>query len=207
MKQFFEFSIEKLGIEMTIINLIVSTGIVLIYLRVFRNFKDAKKQKDKKQIEVKSVVETLSMSAFFLICFFIITLKIGTYDYSNLYLNIFAISVYILGVIINLLGRYYLGNNWGNNVIIYRDHTLIKKGVYKIVRHPLYASIIWILYALSILYKNYFVCILNTTIFIPFMYYRAKQEEKELAKTFKDYKKYQKTVGMFFPKVIKIKEK
>jgi protein-S-isoprenylcysteine O-methyltransferase Ste14 len=44
---------------------------------------------------------------------------------------------------------------------------------------------------------------LNTIVFIPFMYYRAKQEEKELTKTFKEYKDYQKRVGMFLPKLIK----
>ena len=36
------------------------------------------------------------------------------------------------------------------------------------------------------------------------MYYRAKQEEKELIKVFKDYKDYQKKTGMFFPNIFKM---
>ena len=67
MKELFNLSIEKLGLEMTIINWIISSGIVLIYMRVFRNFKDARKRKDRKKKEVKSVVETLSMSMFFML--------------------------------------------------------------------------------------------------------------------------------------------
>ena len=39
MKDLFQMSIEKLGLEMTIINLVVATGITLIYARVFINFR------------------------------------------------------------------------------------------------------------------------------------------------------------------------
>ncbi len=205
MKDLFQMSIEKLGLEMTIINLIVASGIVLIYMRVFINFKDAKNQNYKKKKEIKSIVETASMSAFFLVCAIVTLFKIGTFDFHNIILNIFAILIYVIGIIFNLLGRFYLGHNWGNNVVIYKDHTLITKGVYSIVRHPLYASIIWMLYAVGILYQNYLVIILNSIIFIPFMTYRAKQEEKELILVFKEYKDYQNRVGMFFPKLIKRK--
>ena len=205
MKNLFQMSIEKIGLEMTIINLVVATGITLIYMRVFINFKDAKKQEEQKKKEVKSIVETVSMSAFFLVCAIVTLFKIGTFNFHNTILNIFALIVYIIGITFNLLGRFYLGHNWGNNVVIYKDHTLITKGVYSIVRHPLYASIIWMIYAVGILYQNYLVIILNTIIFIPFMTYRAKQEEKELMLVFKEYKDYQNKVGMFFPKLIKRK--
>ena len=205
MKDLFQMSIEKLGLEMTIINLVVATGITLIYMRVFINFRDAKKQEKQKKKEVKSIVETASMSAFFLVCAIVTLFKIGTFNFHNTILNIFALIVYIIGIIFNLLGRFYLGHNWGNNVVIYKDHTLITKGVYSIVRHPLYASIIWMIYAVGIMYQNYLVIILNTIIFIPFMTYRARQEEKELILVFKDYKDYQNKVGMFFPKLIKRK--
>jgi len=105
-----------------------------------------------------------------------------------------------------LLGRKYLGKNWGNNVVIYKNHTLVTNGVYKFVRHPLYASIIWMIYSVGVLYNNYLVIILNTIIFIPFMTYRAKQEEKELEKMFDEYKNYRKKVGMFFPKIFSLKK-
>ncbi len=203
MKDLVRMSIEKVGLEMTIINFFVATGITLIYMRVFVNFRQAKKQQGEKKKEVKSIVETASMSAFFLICSIVILLKIGTFNFHNTFLNIFALLIYIIGISFNLLGRHYLGHNWGNNVVIYNDHTLITKGVYSVVRHPLYASIIWMIYAVGILYQNYLVILLNTIIFIPFMTYRAKQEEKELMIVFKEYKDYKKRVGMFFPKLKK----
>ncbi len=198
--------IDKTGIEFLIINIIVCLGIYLIYLRVFKNFLDARKQKATQKKEVKSIVETGSMTAFFIICYIVIMLHIGTFKFHSTILNIIALLIYITGIIFNLLGRHYLGKNWGNNVVIYNNHTLITNGVYKIVRHPLYASIIWCIYSLGILYQNYLIIILNTLVFIPSMTYRAKQEEKELMRTFKEYEDYKKKTGMFFPK-IRIKEK
>ena len=198
--------INKIGIFQTIKYLIIVLGITLIYMRVFKNFDDAKKQKNNKKREVKSIVETASMTGFFIVIWLVVSFKLGTYNYQNIYLDIIFIIIYIIGVVFNLLGRYYLGHNWCNNVIIYNDHTLVNNGVYKIVRHPLYASIIWMIYAVGILCSNYLVIILNTVVFIPFMYYRAKQEEKELIKTFKEYKKYRKETGMFFPKIIRGKK-
>ena len=199
--------INKIGIFQTIKYLIIVLGITLIYMRVFKNFDDAKKQKNNKKREVKSIVETVSMTGFFIVIWLVVSFKLGTFNYQNIYLDIIFIIIYIIGVVFNLLGRYYLGHNWGNNVIIYKDHTLVNKGVYKIVRHPLYASIIWMIYSVGVLCQNYLVFILNTIIFIPFMYYRAKQEEKELVKEFKEYKDYRKKTGMFFPKITFKREK
>ena len=200
----FQSVVDKIGLEQTIINSIIVLGIILIYIYVIYNFIHAKTRKDKKKKEVKSVVETASMSAFFIIIALTINLGFGTYPYHNTTLNIVFLLIYIISIATNLLGRYYLGNNWGNNVVIYKDHTLVTNGVYKIVRHPLYASIIWAIYAIGVLRSNYCVYILNTFIFIPFMYYRAKQEEKELIKVFKNYEDYQKKTGMFFPNIFKM---
>ena len=197
--------IEKIGIVQTIKYIIIITGIVLIYNRVIKNFVDAKKQKNNKKKEVKSIVETASMTSFFIIIWLVISLKIGNFKFYNLYVDIISMIVYIIGIVFNLLGRHYLGHNWGNNVVIYNDHTLVTNGVYKIVRHPLYASIIWMIYSIGILCNNYFVIVLNSFIFIPFMYYRAKQEEKELLNTFENYKDYKNKTGMFFPRIFKKK--
>lgn len=210
MNKIFELYVEvinKIGLLQTIKYIIIILGVMLIYLRVFKNFKDAKEQRNNRKKEVKSIVETASMTGFFIVIWLVTLFKIGTYNYQNIYLDIVFIVVYIIGVAFNLLGRYYLGHNWGNNVIIYKNHTLVNNGVYKIVRHPLYASIIWMIYAVGVLCQNYMVFILNTIIFIPFMYYRAKQEEKELVNEFKEYKDYRKKTGMFFPKINLKREK
>ena len=65
MNEILKVILEKVGLEMFFINFVVTLGIVLIYMRVFKNFKQAKKQKDLKAKEVKSIVETTSMTRLF----------------------------------------------------------------------------------------------------------------------------------------------
>ena len=180
---------------------VITLGIMAIYLQVFGRFKASKTHKE--DYVVKSRVETLSMSAFFVVVYLTVRFGIGSFGIPDGWyypLSGLAIVVLAIGVFFNLRGRDILGKNWGNHVVIYKDHELVTSGVYRIVRHPLYASIIWMIFAVGVIYANYWVFILNAVVFIPAMYYRAKQEEAELLKRFKDYKKYKKAVGMFFPK-------
>ena len=59
--------IDKIGLFQTIKYFIIVLGVFLIYLRVFKNFKDAKEQKSNQKREVKSIVETASMTGFFIL--------------------------------------------------------------------------------------------------------------------------------------------
>ena len=97
--------INKIGIFQTIKYLIIVLGITLIYMRVFKNFDDAKKQKNNKKREVKSIVETASMTGFFIVIWLVVSFKLGTYNYQNIYLDIIFIIIYIIVVVFNLLGR------------------------------------------------------------------------------------------------------
>ena len=107
----------------------------------------------------------------------------------------------VVGCIVNLLGRLRLGRNWANQVTVYEDQTLVTGGVFGVVRHPLYASLIWMFYGASLVYLNYAALLATVFIFIPAVYYRAKQEEKLLEAQFPEYEAYRRKVGMFFLKI------
>ena len=77
---------------------------------------------------------------------------------------------------------------------------MVNVDVFCLVRHPLYASLMMMFYGATLVYFNYAAFLANTFIFIPFMYYRAKQEEELLENQFDDYANYKKETGMFFPK-------
>jgi len=194
-----------LGIFELISLVIIGICILVIVTSVLVNFAEGKrnvKVKNKK----KSIVETGTMALFFIIFYLILRSGIGNLQLDALIripLIILSLIILIFGCYVNVKGRLMLGKNWANQIKIYGDHTLVTKGVYSIVRHPLYASLIWMFYAASFIYLNYLAFLANTLIFIPFMYYRAKQEEKLLEKEFKEYGTYRKKVGMFFPKIIR----
>jgi len=161
--------------------------------------------KDETKRKKKSIVATGSMLLFFVCFYFLIRFNVGAIEVGNLILRITTIIIgliiIIIGTFVNIRGRVDLGKNWANHIKIYKNHTLIEKGMYRIVRHPLYASLIWAFYGACLVYLNYYAFFLNTFVFIPFMYYRAKQEEELLEKEFFDYNKYKLKVGMFFPKL------
>ena len=184
--------------------IIIGLAVLVIFASIAINFFEAQASGKVKK-EKRSFVETGSMVGFFLIFYLVIRLRLGIFDYSYIPvrfgLMLFSWIILIVGVYFNVAGRFKLGSNWANQVRIYKNQSLVTGGVYSVVRHPLYASLIWMFYAASLIYLNWLAFLLNTLIFIPFMSYRAKQEEKLLAKEFKNYKNYQKEAGMFFPKL------
>jgi len=186
-----------------IINLVVGLCIFAILIAVLLNFIDDSDYKHKTQKEKKSIVETGTMTLFFVGVYFLLKMRVGVFESNNVVLVISGLIIMIIGAWFNIWGRYYLGKNWANQIKIYNDHQLVTSGPYKIVRHPLYASLIWMFYASAFIYANWAVVIATSTVFVPFMYYRAKQEEKLLSGQFTNYKEYIKKTGMFFPKIIK----
>ncbi|MEI6288650.1 MAG: isoprenylcysteine carboxylmethyltransferase family protein [bacterium] len=182
-----------------VICVLLVLGAVLIDFIEFQSRKHVKKEK-------KSIVETGTMLLFFGFFYFLISSGIGRFVFDFFYLRIsfimLGLLILIIGCYTNIVGRLKLGRNWSNQIKIYADHVFISDGAYKYIRHPLYASIIWMFFGASLVYGNYLAFLANALIFVPFMYYRAKQEEVLLVQEFSNYKKYQSLVGMFFPKLI-----
>lgn len=192
-------------IFLELINVIlIGLAIIIIFVSILINFLESP-TKEKVKKEKKSVVETGSMAGFFIVFYLVIRFRIGEFIYPNpllrISLMILCWLILIIGIYFNVSGRFRLGKNWANQIRIYKTQTLVKTGVYSIVRHPLYASLIWMFYACSLIYLNWLAFLLNSFIFIPFMYHRAKIEEKALSEQFKNYKQYKEEVGMFFPKM------
>lgn len=191
-----------------IIQLIICISVLGLFISILIDF-TLYTRDDHIKKEKKSIVETGTMTLFLFAFYLILMTKIGVvpiYDYNLKHIVIILGTLAIVsGCIINIMGRFNLGSNWANHIKIYDEHTLVQTGTYKVVRHPLYASIILMFYGAILVYRNILCFFAVTFIFIPFMYYRAKQEETLLIQTFSEYKDYKKRTGMFFPKIIKRK--
>ena len=150
--------------------------------------------------EKKSFIATWSMFLFFFLYLAVIVNKIGyikiEYSFREI-LSFIGSMLVLLGAYVNIKGRIDLGRQWADQIKIYDDHKLITDGVYKYVRHPLYASLIWMFFGGALVFTNWLAFLLNCFIFIPMMYLRAKQEEALLEKTFPEYGDYKKRVKMF----------
>ena len=189
--------------------LLINDGVVglcvfAVIFAVAVDFLFFQKRGDQKK-EKKSFVATFTMFCFFFLFYGILKAGVGVFAIQSREIAVamifFGILLIVVGAVVNIAGRFKLGNNWSDNIKIYKNHSLVDSGVYSLVRHPLYASLIWMFYGSALIYSNWLAFLTNTFIFVPAMYFRARQEEKMLGQEFSEYKKYQARVGMFLPKI------
>ena len=81
---------------------------------------------------------------------------------------------------------------------IKKSHRLVKSGLYRYIRHPMFASMLLIVPGSGLLISNYLV-IAFTPIVGAIYYIRAKKEEELLKEEFPEYNQYIKETKMFIP--------
>lgn len=155
--------------------------------------------------EKRSPVATGAMAAFF-VAMAVLSLwrggRLALLPFWDHGLRIAGCAVIGVGTLFNIWGRFCLKRNWGNQVRIYDDHTLVTTGPYAAVRHPLYASTIWMLCGFGLLTASPAVVACTLALFVPMMTYRARQEEKLLRGAFGEaYADYCARTPRFFPKL------
>lgn len=186
-----------------IMTMAISSSVTMMFAAIVMDFMLFEKKGGVKK-EKRSIVATGTMTLFYLVYFIVIWTRIGAIDVQGTTavraLRMTGTILVALGSAMNILGRISLKGNWADHVRIYKDQTLVETGLYGIVRHPLYSSLMVMMYGGSLAYLNWASALLTTFVFIPFMYYRAKQEEIFLMQEFERYANYSKRVGMFFPK-------
>src|SRR5262245_1967 len=77
-----------------------------------------------------------------------------------------------------------LGLNWSPSLEIREKHELITRGIYGIIRHPMYASQWLFSIASPLLLQNWIAGFLNLLVFIPFYLLRVKAEEQMMLNSF-----------------------
>lgn len=98
--------------------------------------------------------------------------------------------------------HFDLGLNWSPTLEIREHHTLVTRGVYGVIRHPMYASMLLWSIAQPLLLHNWLAGLLDLVVFAPFYVMRARPEERMMLDTFGDqYRDYMKRVGGIFPKL------
>ena len=113
-----------------------------------------------------------------------------------------------LGVILGILcvaGVYWLFSSIGSGITptsaTREKHTLVTKGPYRWVRHPLYTIGCSLFIAFGMIADNWFVVLLGILAFIA-MAVRTPKEEANLIEKFGDeYREYMKRTGRFLPKI------
>ncbi len=171
------------------------------------NFSGARKGLRSKVIAPKEKPKTylqtlpLVLSTISLIAIILGVFQIFTIGYSPEVKNIrlAGLLAYIIFSWIQVWAYKSLGEVYTQEIMILRDHKLIKKGPFKIIRHPQYLSQIVLDLGAGIALMSYIV-IPIAIIEIPFLIMRAQLEDKLLQKNFKnEFSEYKKRSGFMIP--------
>jgi protein-S-isoprenylcysteine O-methyltransferase Ste14 len=127
-------------------------------------------------------------------------------DFANYTLPVWVggLGVLILAAGLFIFWRAHvdLGLNWSPSLEIREKHELITRGIYGVIRHPMYASQWLMTLAQPLLLHNWIAGFMNLLAFIPFYFLRVKAEEQMMLDSFgTQYREYMERTGGVFPKV------
>ena len=141
------------------------------------------------------------LSTVTLVALIISVFQIGTLEYKQEFNTVryIGLVVYLLFSWIQVWAFKSLGENYSQDILIKKDHQLVKKGPFRLIRHPQYLSQILIDLGGAAATLSYIVAPI-AIIQIPFILMRASLEDKLLAKHFNDeFVLYKKKSGFIFP--------
>lgn len=127
-------------------------------------------------------------------------------DFANYRLPVWAswLGVLIIAGAVFIFWRAHLdlGLNWSPTLEIREKHELITRGIYSLIRHPMYASqFLWSI-AQALLLQNWIAGFSSLLVLIPFYLLRVNAEEKLMLEQFGDqYRSYMQKVGGLLPKL------
>eukprot|EP01084_Bolivina_argentea_P306111 528899_1 len=100
-----------------------------------------------------------------------------------------AIVIFIIGLALHLLARYYLGKFYAFSYSIQKDQTVINKGPYSIIRHPGYLSNLLVVFgsALFVNYKFNYLPVVLALLLIARIYHEENMMKNYFKKQWDEY--------------------
>lgn len=113
-----------------------------------------------------------------------------------------ALSLVVLPLI--LWVQESLGSNFSTTIHIREEHTLVTKGPYRWIRHPMYTVLMMQSIGLLLLTANWFIGGSYSLLLMIIMIARTPFEENMMIEKFgEQYRAYMRQTGKFLPKLIR----
>jgi protein-S-isoprenylcysteine O-methyltransferase Ste14 len=107
--------------------------------------------------------------------------------------------VYTAGLLTAVVARLQLGRNWSDieKSYVKRDHALVARGLYRYVRHPIYAGDLLLLLGLELAVESW--AVLGVIAVAIYARRQAIREEHTLMQTLPGYAEYLRRTSRFIP--------
>jgi protein-S-isoprenylcysteine O-methyltransferase Ste14 len=117
----------------------------------------------------------------------------------NLALLAIGLVMVVVGVGIRFVAIATLKRNFSGALRIRADHTLVKNGIYKSVRHPAYLGAILLFTGIPVMLSS-LLGFLVMLLLIPYLLHRIKLEESMMTERFgKEYEEYMQSSKRLVP--------
>jgi protein-S-isoprenylcysteine O-methyltransferase Ste14 len=95
-----------------------------------------------------------------------------------------------------------LGLNWSVSLEVRKDHKLVRHGVYRLIRHPMYAAIFLWCIAQGLLLPNWLAGWSSLVAFTALYFLRTPREERMMCEFFgQEYRDYMSETGRLLPQL------
>ena len=183
------------------------TALAVYYIITFldtmlRPLQDEERDPESDKYTIILILIFLSNPIFLILAVFERKVLIQPYFsvWNNVYLSLLGIIIFAISGIITILGRLQLGKYATGKLSIQEEHELIEKGLYKYIRHPIYAGGILGGFSFLIAFNSVLITILYTILLFYVLNQRANYEETILQEKFgQKYANYQKRTKRYFP--------
>jgi protein-S-isoprenylcysteine O-methyltransferase Ste14 len=103
------------------------------------------------------------------------------------------------GIVFAIWARYCLGRNWSGMVTVKEDHTLVRSGPYKLVRHPIYTGLSLALLGSAVVFGELH-CLIGAALAVFEWKRKSLIEERFMIEQFgRDYVSYRRQVKALIP--------
>lgn len=111
-----------------------------------------------------------------------------------------GLLVTVLGIGMAIYARLSLGSNWSSTVTLKTGHELIRTGLYRRIRHPIYTGILLGMLGTAMI-RSHLRSWLGVGVVLASFYFKARREESFLRQEFgEEFEAHQRQTGMFLPK-------
>ena len=181
--------------------LLIIIGIIRIYFGKHRLTTHYKKSLHPILERINSYLVSFGMIYFPLMNIFFSFFEKFEFEVPTI-IKIISVFILFLATIIFYLSHKELADNWSPFVEIKEKQKLIKTGIYKYIRHPMYLSM-WIFAIFEgFVLSNYFLIIFAILSWTNLYFFRISNEEKIMIDTFgNEYKEYIENTGRILPKL------
>lgn len=113
-----------------------------------------------------------------------------------------GVCFYVMGLATAILGRLHLGDNWIDleEYQVVPEQDLVTRGIYRYIRHPIYAGDIFLIFGLQLALNSWLVLMVIPLFAMVFR--QTSAEEVVLSRAFPNYKDYCQRTKRFVPFLI-----